>query len=370
MFKSLPHYLFQIPGWHTSRKIIVIESDDWGSIRMPSGEIYKDLLGKGLSVDKCAFSRYDSLERSDDLSALFDVLVSVKDKNGNPAVITADSVVANPDFERIEKCDFQNYYYEIVIDTFKKYNGCEKSYDLYLDGIKNKVWHPQFHGREHLNVLRWMKALQANDEITRLAFEQKHFGLSNKVSPKLKVRYMDAFANIGLESLQKESIIIKEGTEIFEKLYGYRSKSFIAPCYTWCNELEPVLKECGIEYIQGLALQQIPVSDNPLKCKSKFHYTGEKNNIGQRYLVRNAFFEPYKGESIDHVGECLKRIEIAFKCHKPAIISSHRINFIGAIDSKNRDNNLKLFKELLLRIIQKWPEVEFTTSDKLGDLIV
>ena len=27
--------IINIPGWTTNRKIIVIESDDWGSIRMP-----------------------------------------------------------------------------------------------------------------------------------------------------------------------------------------------------------------------------------------------------------------------------------------------------------------------------------------------
>jgi len=28
-----------IPGWRTDRKIVVIESDDWGAIRMPSKEV-------------------------------------------------------------------------------------------------------------------------------------------------------------------------------------------------------------------------------------------------------------------------------------------------------------------------------------------
>lgn len=32
------HFL-NLPGWHTRRKIVVIESDDWGSIRMPSKEV-------------------------------------------------------------------------------------------------------------------------------------------------------------------------------------------------------------------------------------------------------------------------------------------------------------------------------------------
>ena len=50
-------------------------------------------------------------------------------------------------------------------------------------------------------------------------------------------------------------------------------------------------------------------------------------------------------------------------------MSAHRINFIGILDEKNRKNNLKLFESLLKRIIKLWPDVEFMSSDQLGDLI-
>ena len=43
--------LLNLPGFHTNRKIVVIESDDWGSIRMPSREIYDFLIRQGHKVD-------------------------------------------------------------------------------------------------------------------------------------------------------------------------------------------------------------------------------------------------------------------------------------------------------------------------------
>ena len=55
---------------------------------------------------------------------------------------------------------------------------------------------------------------------------------------------------------------------------------------------------------------------------------------------------------------------------KPVIISSHRLNYIGYIDSNNREKNLKLFRELLQQIVKYWPDVEFISSDKLADIIV
>ncbi len=76
--KQLKHTIgrhwHNIPGWRTNRKIVVFESDDWGSIRMPSRKVYKHLLKNGIPVDKCPFSKYDSLASEEDLTALFEVL--------------------------------------------------------------------------------------------------------------------------------------------------------------------------------------------------------------------------------------------------------------------------------------------------------
>lgn len=53
--------LQNIPGWHTKRKIIVIESDDWGSIRMPSRQAYDYLLSKGYNIDENRYEKFDSV---------------------------------------------------------------------------------------------------------------------------------------------------------------------------------------------------------------------------------------------------------------------------------------------------------------------
>jgi len=45
------------------------------------------------------------------------------------------------------------------------------------------------------------------------------------------------------------------------------------------------------------------------------------------------------------------------------------LNFIGAINEKNRTQNLQLLEELLSKIMKRWPDVEFMSSDELGDLI-
>ena len=66
------------PGWRTRRKIIVIESDDWGSIRMPSNEVYAKFIRQGLNLSGTDFNRIDTLECNIDLVLLFDILALLK----------------------------------------------------------------------------------------------------------------------------------------------------------------------------------------------------------------------------------------------------------------------------------------------------
>ena len=58
-------------GWSSKRKLLLIESDDWGSIRMPNKEVYNQLLSQGLPVDRSRYSKIDTLESHTDLERLF-----------------------------------------------------------------------------------------------------------------------------------------------------------------------------------------------------------------------------------------------------------------------------------------------------------
>jgi hypothetical protein len=62
-------------------------------------------------------------------------------------------------------------------------------------------------------------------------------------------------------------------------------------------------------------------------------------------------------------------INLAFKFNKPAVINTHRVNFIGGIEEKNRDLGLKKLNILLCQIVKKWPDVKFMNSAQLGNYI-
>lgn len=367
---SFTRNLINIPGWCTKRKLVIIESDDWGSVRMASKDSYNYFLTKGLPVDKCPYNSFDALESNDDLECLFEVLGSVKDVNDNPAVLTANAVMANPDFQKIRESGFHKYFYEPFTKTLERYPAHDRVYGLYLKGITEKLFKPQFHGREHLNVARWMRALQCGDDYALMAFNANMFSLHTGINSSCRTEYCDAFAAESSDELLQLKSILIDGLQLFNQLMGYRSRTCIAPCYTWSREVEDILSDNGVRALQGIALQSEPILGNGGSYKKRYHYTGQRNNRAQSYIVRNCFFEPSLKVGLDPVPDCLSRIQTAFAWHKPAIISTHRVNFMGFLNSSNRERNLNHFKTLLIAITKQWPDVEFLSSDQLVDMII
>jgi hypothetical protein len=359
-------FKLNLGGWRSAKKFLIIESDDWGSIRMPSLYVYESLLNNGIRVDRCHYNRYDSLATSEDLDALFTVLTAHRDHLGNHPVLTANAVMANPDFDKIRESGFRDYHFEPFTFTLSKYAGCNNSFMLWQEGMRNGFFHPQFHGREHLNVNRWMNALRQGSIETLLAFQYGVFGISTTITNEKRKSYLAAFDFDNVDEINFHKNILKQGIDLFESLIAYKPLSFIAPNYIWHHELEPVLAENGVKFIQGGSFQHEPTGK---EYRHFTHSLGSHNENRLTYLNRNCTFEPSSDTSKNWVGSALRDISVAFLLGKPAVITSHRVNFIGAIDASNRKENLESLNNLLKQVLLKWPDVEFVSSDQLGAYI-
>ena len=80
-------------------------------------------------------------------------------------------------------------------------------------------------------------------------------------------------------------------------------------------------------------------------------------------------FEPFLDASRDWVASAMHEIKAAFFWRTPAIVSTHRVNYVGSMDINHRDRNLKLLDSLLHNIRETWPDVEFVASDELLSII-
>lgn len=365
LISSVNNHFLNLQGRMIKKKVVVFESDDWGTIRTPSRAAYERMNDAGLKMDANPYNRVDALETEADMEALYQVLNLYKDKKERPPVFTTNFIAANPDFDKIRAANFQEYYFKDFLATYKSLATHDNCWNIIRDGIKKGFIRPQFHGREHINVQQWLNLLQEGDGNVHKAFDEGFFSLDISMQPAKRNNLM---ASLDCNNSDQQAYILDslvEGIHIFNRLFGFQSQSFIAPCNVWNEAVEQQLSLLGVKYIQSLFAQKVPVLGNNT-YDVKHNITGARSNSNQIYLVRNAYFEPATSAAYPWVKNCLKKIEAAFFWSKPAIISTHRLNYIGSIVERNRTENLEQLNLLLKEIVSRWPDVEFLSSDELG----
>lgn len=355
-------------GWKTSRRLLVIESDDWGAIRMPSRQAWERLLAAGIRVDRSRYDSLDCLENRDDFEALMNVIHAHRDTHGRPAKFTFNTVMGNPDFEAIEQSGFEAYRHQHFFHSYRHYHGDDLE-PLWRKAMDSDLIRPQFHGREHLNVPLWMRDLRARRSDTLTAFSEGFYGLTTKTSSPRQVNYLAAFWAESEADLGCCQNRLKDGLDIFRRTFQFASRTFIACNYILPEQTESVLTENGIELLQGQRGQFVP-SGLDTSGSIKRAFTGQRTKGGLIRTVRNVMFEPFEGGSMDHVGLAIRQIQQSFKFGRPAIISSHRVNYVSGMSRKHRDSSLKMLDALLEGVRNRWPDVEFISSDELLDEMV
>lgn len=367
ILSSLVSNLKNSIGWKTKRKIVVFSVDDYGNVRLNSVESRKNMDLAEMKIYS-RFDALDTLETTQDLEQLFEVLSSVKDKNGRYAVFTPFALPCNIDFEKMEADNFQHFYFETLPNTYKKLavqqpNAYTGTWELWKDGIAKGFLKPQFHGREHLNLTVFNDKLKKRDLQLLTALKNKSYtSISDDDYPTMSSMAELDFWDVKENELFKP--LLKEGLQLFEEVFGYASCYFTPPVFNIHHSLFQTLKSNGIQFLDLALLRKEHQGLNAYK--KSFNYIGKKTKEGLIIMVRNVVFEPTEERGIDWVAFTMKQINTSFRWNKPAIISSHRVNFCGHIEEQNREKGLSVLKKLLEEIVKKWPDVEFMSADELA----
>ena len=356
MLKKIIKKYLDYRGWSTNRKLVLFEVDDYGwSNYFDEDKIkYPDDLGIP------PFVQYDRIATSDDLDRLYNVLCSVKDKNGQSAVFSPMTVTGNPDYRKIKDSDFTEYFSEPFTETFERNYG-SKLLDKWNEGINAGVFMPEYHGREHLHVSSWLNALSAPNSKTRKAFDAGVYTFADDGEKVLNRKFGAAysFAHKSEIPFLKESL--KEGVDFYRDALKHTPSSFTPPAGGYSYDYDSLLTGLGLKAVSlGKATQ---ITSRSGSNKRKFHYLGQQSKSKMSYIPRNCLFEPHSKKS-DAVNRCMRDIESAFDRKKPAIISSHRINFVND-DSGYNGNGLLKLEKLLSKTIEKFPDVEFISTRAL-----
>lgn len=362
--------LKNLHGWRTARKLVAFAVDDYCSVRVASRAALEELRCAGLEL--CGtFDHFDSVETREDLEALFETLDCVRDSQNRPAFFTAYALSANPDFERIWT-DGQKYFCEPVTETFNRLaaeqpGAYEGAWSLWQEGMERGFIRPQFHGREHLNVRLFEEKLKSGAKDLLVNLENRSLaGL--KVEPSLPgVGFSQAFAVHNEQCLELQKDILKTGMRQFEECFGFTSTTFTPTGQVISPSLYPACSELGVQLIHKP--RSVFRHLRRGQCVHDLSWTGKQHSAGHIALVRNAVFEPSAFDARASEERVIEQIRAAFRWRKPAIISSHRVNFCGHIDEDNRRRGLSKLRHLLQMIIREFPTVEFISVDELAHLI-
>ncbi|MCI5056679.1 hypothetical protein [Phaeodactylibacter sp.] len=369
--RVLANNLKNLLGWNTRKKLILFVVDDYGTVRLHSKAAREQLDQAGLPMDS-RFDTYDTLETREDLQALYEVLNSVKDQNGKGAVFTPYALSCNINFERLSQDGYlSGYHYEHLPTTYKKLSALQPSayegtWELWREGIAKGLIAPQFHGREHLNLKVFEEKLQRRDHDIMTALKNRSY-TSIQQTDYPSIGWTSAFSFAQAEELKRFPEVIKSGLDAFATVFGYRATAFTPPAQQFHPSLHAVLWENGVQAIDRPLTYKQHLGDGQYKrVVSQTHCNKKTEKVT---LVRNVVFEPTEERGVDWVAFTLKQIEAAFRWHKPAIISSHRVNFCGHIDPDNRKKGLSALHGLLQKIVSRWPDVEFISVAELVKLM-
>lgn len=342
----------------TKKHIVVFESDDWGAIRVPNKETLDEFKQKFPNLNLNNYQLLDSLETEEDLNNLSNTLTSVKDKNGKPACFTINFVTENPNFKQIKENNFTKFVGEKVTETYNFYEtNSSNIINKFLTGEKNGVFDIQLHAKEHINSAMWLKNASTID-YCKWAFEHNMVGVDYG-----KYNNLDVFnatnTNINIEEY------ISQACENFTQIFNKKPQSFIASCYIQNKKVENALNEEGIKFIQSTIKPNVSRKNG--KLSFKLVYLGQKNKNGQIFTTRNVMFETSKDYLANKTPKqaavnTLNDISKIFEQHLPAIICTHRVNFVSRIDPNNAKFGNKALSILLKMLTEKYPDIEFLSS--------
>ncbi len=338
------------------RRILVIESDDWGSIRTRDRDSY-ELLVKRSIIKENLLDKTDSIVTAHDLAVLIDELNSIETKNGQKPVLTCFFNTGNPDFKKIQNSGFETYSNLSYFDHLKSIGEFDKIMSIWKKVLDDESLSLAYHAREHLCVPLWMELLNNKDETASFAFEHEYysFPLRSAEYPLKSLR-----PSLYYRTEYELHYLLKSLDEGLKEL----SEGFNKDIFIFCppNGLSSDVIDSHLSNlsIKGIATKIIRTESKDGNLKKRYKGFGKRKQKYRSYF-RNCGFEPLLGRGIE---KCLRDISYAFQFNNAAIISTHRVNYSSRINKNNSGFGAQKLAKLLQRVVNLWPDTVFMSSEE------
>lgn len=304
-------------------KAVVLESDDWGLCAWAPDREAWTALADTPAFRSRAGRRYggSTLESTADVKALADLLLDHRGGDGLPPVWQANTVMANPDYPRLSAASRDPSSLPLVELPGMPGRWTRPGlWDEVRRATDAGVWWVELHGLHHLPESAWLAALRRGDGDARRALEQESpvcaaVEASGEYDPS--------------EPSDHRRRDLERAVARFRTLTGRVPRSFCPPDYRWDESLEAEAERLGVTTFQGKAEQAgspFPQLRRLLIGLRWPHVRGARF-----YMPPRTAFEPCgpgEGRTSAAIETALRCARGAWKRARPAVLSSHRLNYV------------------------------------------
>ena len=343
----------------TRARAVVLESDDWGLCGFVPD--HDTLVAFG--TVRPPESRYppvyggSTLEDSTAVTDLCGVLAAHRGRDGLPALLQPNYIVASLACEPLvgaeeyggrllARIDQQYGWFRYELPRLPRLYERRGLLPSVRAGVQSGVWYPEFHGSYHYDPQRRRDAVAADSAAREAACrgvlpfpgDSKAWELGPWRDSADLMQELDA------------------ALAVFTELFGRRPASVIAPDYTWDERNERMWSQRGLTIIQAKREQRRPryAGGRPLaRARKLIGRTSDRlRHRGRVYVERNCRLEPVQARGADAVvADCLGQIRRAWRSGEPAVVETHRINYVH-LDQAIRREGLEALASVLTSLEQ------------------
>ena len=321
-------------------KVVVLESDDWGLCAWSADSQAHRVLAGTPAFRSPAGLRYggSTLESAADLRALAGSLREFRGADGFPPVWQANMVVAAPDYDRIrpplfEEAEVPLVAYPNAPSRWRRPGAWDEVQKLREEGL----WWPELHGLHHLPEHTWITALRRNTDDARRAFDQHSFVCA---AVEASGEYDPA------EPRPARLSRLTRAIELFTHLVGRAPWSFCPPDYRWDDSIEHEAVRRGIKVLQGKAEQHGASLPRLRRLWLRRAWPGTYDRC--LHMPPRIAFEPRQATLRVGVEAAHRAARDCWNRGQPAVISSHRVNYVHLEAGWSDDGRARL-RDLLAR---------------------
>ena len=312
--------------------IVIFESDDWGAGPIAQEKPLRDIVAI-LSQHTNAFGEHPVMTLGIILAALAGKHRACAATEDLPLLFLTDESMS------------------AVLDAIR-------------EGNQRKVLSLQLHGFTHFNPAALTLAYKMNPQIALLlnSIEQPW---TEQLPGALQSAWINGSSLPSTELAESEVHLIaqREG-KLWKELFGVPPKIGVPTTFIWNEKVELAWAELGVQVLvtPGARYQSRDADGKPSGIDRKI-LNGQKGPSGLDYVVRNLYFEPSLGHSIDQL---IKDITEQSRAYRPALIEIHRFNFCGP---RAHPEALEILRTTVQRLSAVMPSARYMSTERLAEIM-